>query len=184
MATMRGRAEFSRYMAELEKKLTRLARGAGRAGGDVIADEARRRSVSGVVAQHVKVRTKRDGERVIVRVGVPRGKSKDERWAYSLGRWQEWGTRPHFISVGDEQRGGLGIRRINTKVNEADGNGSLVISGKFVGPTVFHPGAEPHPFLRTSRENKFREAITAGQGYINARIRDNGGPPLDDEDEA
>jgi len=164
MASATGRAAASAYMAKLPDQLTRLLQGAGRAGGRVIADEAKHRSRSDEVADAIVVRTKSKDDRIVVRVTVKPG------WAYSLALWGEYGTSPHFISVADEQRQGLGIQRINAKVLEADGDGSLVIGGKFVGKTVFHPGAQAHPFLRPALDTKEAEAVKAAQAYINARV--------------
>lgn len=164
MATATGRAEVSAYIGGLEAQLTTLLRGAGRAGGGVIADEAKLRTRSDEVRDGIILRTKTEDDRIVVRVTIKLG------WAYSRALWEEYGTSPHFISVGDEQRGGQGLQRINAKVKEAKGDGSLVIGGKFVGRTVFHPGTAPHPFLRTSLDVKEREAIAAAQRYINARI--------------
>jgi hypothetical protein len=176
MATATGRAEVSAYMASLEAKLTRLLRGAARAGGGVIAVEAKLRTASDEVRDGIILRTKSEDGRIVVRVTVKQG------WAYSRALWEEYGTSPHFISVGDEQRAGMGLRRINDRVKEADGDGSLVIGGKFVGPTVFHPGTAPHPFLRTSLDVRERDAIAEAQRYINARVSRAGIRDNDDGD--
>jgi HK97 gp10 family phage protein len=178
MATATGRSEASAYIASLPEQLTRLLQGAARAGGRVIADEAKSRSVSDEVADAVVIRTKNDDHRVVVRVTIKPG------WTYSRALWLEYGTSPHFISVDDEQRQALGIRRINAKVKEADGDGSLVIGGKFVGKTLFHPGARPHPFLRPALDTKEAEAVTAMQSYINARVSRAGIALTDDGDGA
>ena len=94
---------------------------------------------------------------------------------------KETGTAPHFIRVDDSQRRGMGINRINKSVKE----GSLVINGKFVGATVHHPGARPHPFLRPALDMKEGEAIAAAQAYIDARITPSGitGDSSGDEDQ-
>jgi len=168
MATMTGRSAVSSYMAKLPEQLTRVLQGAGRAGGKVIADEVKVRAPAEEVAEAVIIRSRTQDHRIVVRVTIKPG------WAYSLALWGEYGTSPHFISVDDEQRGGLGIRRINAKVREADGNGSLVIAGQFVGKTVFHPGAGQHPFLRPSLDTKQTEAVKAAQAYINARVSRSG----------
>jgi hypothetical protein len=175
---MTGRSATSSYMAALPDQITRLLKGAGRAGGRVIADEAKNRSQSEEVADAIVMRSKTKDDRIVVRVTVKPG------WTYSLALWQEYGTSPHFISVTDEQRQGLGIRRINTKVSEAGGNGSLVIGGKFVGKTVFHPGAQAHPFLRPALDTKETEAIKTAQTYINARVLRGGISNIDQDDDA
>lgn len=164
MATATGRSEASAYIGKIPQQLTRLLAGAGRAGGRVIADEAKANAQSSDVAEAIVVRSKSADGRVVVRVTVKPG------WTYSLALWGEYGTSPHFISVQENQRQGLGIQRINQRVGEAGGDGSLVIGGKFVGATVFHPGARPHPFLRPALDIKKGEAVKAAQAYINARV--------------
>lgn len=164
MVTVRGRSEVSAYLAALPEQITKVLRGAGRAGGKVIADEAKDRSSSDAVANDVVVRTKNADGRIVVTVTVKPGYS----WFRAL--WLEFGTDPHFIRVDDTQRKGRGIGRINQQVRDARGDGSLVIGGKFVGDTVWHPGARPHPFLRPALDIKEADAIAAAQAYINARV--------------
>jgi len=89
---------------------------------------------------------------------------------YNLPLWLEYGTAPHLISVDDSQRQGLSVRRVNDRVNA----GSLVINGNFVGTTVHHPGARPHPFMRPALDTKEGEARAAAQSYINSRISRSG----------
>jgi hypothetical protein len=161
MVTTRGKSDVQRFMAGLpEQIVSKLLVGAGRAGGKVIADEAKERTTSQDVADNIVVRTKRDGDRIIVRITVKKG------FALSVGNWLEWGTSAHFISVDASQRGGKSVRRIN----ELGDHQSLMINGKFVGETVYHPGARPHPFLRPALDLKEGEAISMAQSYINARI--------------
>lgn len=164
MASVRGKEGVKSYFARLPTQLTDVLRGAGRAGGRVIAQEAKDRSASQDVAGDVVVKTKVDEGRIVVTVTVKPGFN----WFRAL--WLEYGTDPHFISVDDSQRGGQGIRRINQQVRAAGGDASLVIGGQFVGKTVWHPGARPMPFLRPALDIKEAEAIRAAQAHINARI--------------
>lgn len=168
MATTRGRTEVSAYMAKLPVQLTRVLRGAGRAAGKVIAEEAALRSQSSEVAEAIILRSRTKDERIIVRVTVKAG------WTYALALWGEYGTSAHFISVREDQRQGMSIRRINQQVRRAGGDGSLVIAGHFVGETVFHPGAQPHPFFRPALDTKKGEAVQAAQDYINSRVSRSG----------
>lgn len=165
MPTVKGREEVRAFLRSIPEALEKkVLRGAARAGGRVIAEEAKQRSVSSEVSDAVKVSTRQtEPGRVVAKVQV-KGDG-----AY-IAPWLEYGTNPHFISVADDQRGGRGIKRINSQVKAADGNGSLVIGGKFVGATVFHPGARPYPFLRPALDAKEAEAIAAAQGYINTRL--------------
>lgn len=168
MPTVSGKSEVAAYMGALPEQIAKMMRGAARVGGKVIAEEAKARSESDEVRDAVIVRTKLDGVRATVTVTIESG------WAMARAIWLEYGTSPHFISVDDSQRGGLGIGRINQRVKEANGDGSLVINGKFVGSTVWHPGARPHPFLRPALDTKQGDAIKAAQKYIDARVSRSG----------
>ncbi|MDF0540787.1 HK97 gp10 family phage protein [Sphingobium sp. H39-3-25] len=147
---------IARIPADVEK---RLLRGAARAGANVIADEARDRSISDEVTAAIKVSTSIKDGQVVGRVQV-KGKG-----AY-IAPWLEYGTAPHFISVDDSQRGGMSVRKVNSSIDP----GSLMIGGKFVGKTVHHPGARPNPFLRVSLDMKEQEAFAAAGRYIAARV--------------
>lgn len=165
MPVVRGKAAVRRFMGQLPSEIeNKLLRGAARAAANVVAVEARDRSVSSEVSAAIKVRTAREDVLVIAKVQV-RGPG-----AY-IAPWLEYGTAPHFISVDDSQRGGMSVRRINKLEKE---HGSLVIGGKFVGRTVWHPGAEAHPFLRVSLDLKEGEARAAAQRYINSRVGPSG----------
>lgn len=165
MATSRGGADVRRFMqqlpAELEKK---VLRGAARAGGKIILEEAKDRSISGDVDEALVLRSKAEAGRITVKITVRKG------WGRAIANWLEHGTDPHFISVREDQRGGMGIGRINKLTKD----GSLVIGGQYVGETVFHPGAQAHPFLRPALDIKGADAIAAAQAYINARVTRSG----------
>jgi hypothetical protein len=179
MVKVRGKSEVRAYMAGLPAQITSVLRGAARAGGKVIAEEAKARVVSQEVADDIVIRSRMDDSRIVVTITVKKG------FSWSIGLWLEQGTDAHFITVDDRQRGGRGIRRINQQVRAAGGDGSLVIGGQFVGTTVWHPGAQPHPFLRPALDVKEGEAIRAAQSYINARIAKGRiiGRPEDDHDD-
>lgn len=169
MPQVRGRAEIRQFIASLPDQIERkLLPGAARAAGKVIAEEAKERAISSVVADAIIVRTKRADHRVAVKVTVKPG------WPYSVGNWLEWGTSQHFITVDASQRDGRSVRRINELASAPGSNHSLVINGQFVGDTVLHPGARPHPFLRPALDLKERDAIAAAQAYINSRISRHG----------
>jgi hypothetical protein len=174
MPIVRGREEVKRFLDSLPKQIEdKLLRGAGRAGANVVADEARLRSISPEVtaAIGVKVSTKDGTILAKVRVKGP--------GAY-IAPWLEYGTDPHFISVSADQRNGMTVGRINRVDKAARRAGtpepgrSLKIGGSFVGGTVHHPGAQAHPFLRPALDTKEAEAIAAAQSYINARVKPSG----------
>ncbi|WP_225871465.1 HK97 gp10 family phage protein [Qipengyuania atrilutea] len=176
MAPMKGREQVRQYFASLPDKLeTKILRGAAKAGGSVIKDEAKLRTQSDQVRDDLRMRTRAKDGKVRVTIDVKPG------FGRSIANWEEYGTDPHFIRVADEQRQGLSVR----KVNERTKDGSLVINGNFVSGTVFHPGAAAHPFLRPSLDLKGAEAIAEAQGYINAKLASTGlnGPdiPVDEE---
>lgn len=178
MPKVRGKSEVKTFTAGLPAQIeSKLLRGAARAAANVVADEARSRSESHEVAGAIKVATKLEETRVIAKVQV-KGPG-----AY-IAPWLEYGTDPHFISVDASQREGRTVNRINRLAKEDGSSHSLVINGKFVGTTVLHPGARPHPFLRPALDAKEGEAIAAAQGYINARVGKSGirsaGPESDD----
>lgn len=161
MVKVRGREEVRRYLAQLPKEIeTKLLRGAGRAGGKVLADDARERAAAKETRDDIVLKTSSRGGRIVVTVTVRAG------WGYSLGVWQEWGTEPHFIRVAEDQRQGRSVGRINQLAK----TGSLVIGGQFVGDIVYHPGARPSPFLRPALDLRGADAIAAAQAYINSRI--------------
>jgi len=165
MASARGRSEVKRYMAALPGALTRnVLRPAARAGGKVIADEARDRVTSEEVRDDIVVRSRAEGTQITVTVTVRPGFSR------SIGTWLEYGTSAHFISVDDSQSGGRSVARINQLARE----GSLVIGGQFVGATVLHPGAKPYPFLRPALDAKAAVAIAATQDAVDAKLRRSG----------
>lgn len=164
MASVKGRNEVRQFIAAVPEQIEKVLRGAGRAAARVIADEARERCISAQVRDDIKVKTKvEDGVSIIAKV-VVQGKSS------FIAPWLEYGTAPHFISVDDSQRGGLSVRKVNEKLK----GGSLVIGGAYVGSTVFHPGATPHPFMRPALDTKEAEARAAAQNFINARVSRSG----------
>jgi hypothetical protein len=178
MATRRGGSRAAQKIRELpEAFLQRVLPQAGRKGGEVIADDAKqrlggKRAESGagkvLIADSIKVHVKRKGSTIRVRIELVGS------GAY-VGRWLEYGTDPHFISVDRDFAGGRTARRINVldkKATEAgqDGPGrSLFINGKAVGTTVHHPGARPEPFLGPALHNRESDAIAAMQTYVLSR---------------
>ncbi|MEG3089503.1 HK97 gp10 family phage protein [Sphingomonas sp. PB4P5] len=151
-------------MAGIPSQMKKVLRGAGRAGAKVVEDEMKVRSISQDVDEAIVTKTKGDDTRIVVKITIKPG------WARSVATWLEYGTDPHFISVDDSQRDGMTVKR----VNEQTKTGSLVIGGKFVGATVFHPGARAHPFMRVSLDVKEAEAVAAARSYINARVTRSG----------
>lgn len=166
MPKVRGRAAVKRFLTGLPAEIqNKVLRGAARAAADVVADEAKLRAPAEETREAITTRSKAEPGRITVVVTVKPG------FGRSLGYWSEYGTSPHFISVDDGQRGGRGIGRINQQLKDNGGDASLVIGDRFVGSTIFHPGAQAHPFLRPALDLKRSEAIAAAQSHINSRIR-------------
>lgn len=164
MPTVKGKSGVARFFEQLPGEIERkLLRGAGRAAANVIAAEAKGRSISSEVRGAIKVKVEAIERRIAAKIQVK------GRGAY-LGPWLEYGTAPHLISVDASQSGGRSAARINRLAKDGEANHSLVIGGKFVGSTVLHPGARPYPFLRPALDVKAGEAIAAAQGYINSRV--------------
>lgn len=166
MATLKGRERVRRFLrVEVPEALDgNILRGAAREAGRVLAEEARERTTSDAVRGAIVVQPRHSEGTAKVVVTVK------GRWASSLAKWLEYGTSGHFISIDAAQRGGRGLLRINQQIREAGGDRSLVIAGQFVGTTVWHPGARPHPFLRPALDLKEAEAIGAAQKYVRARL--------------
>lgn len=183
MATMKGQADFKRYMQSIPADLeTKILRGAAKAAGNVIMDEAKLQTRSEDVREGLRMRTAAKDGVMRVTIDIKPG------WARSLAIWEEYSTQGHFISVDDSQRNGMSVNRINRTDKAAREAGkigsqeSLVIGGEFVGKTVWHPGASANPFLRPSLDLKGDEAIAAAQNHINIRISQEGfGPPVSED---
>lgn len=170
MATSRGGADVRRFIAQLPKQIeTKVLRGAAKAAANVVAEEAKRRlgnrraetadGTSVLIADAIKVVSRQVPGAIVAKVQL-KGPG-----AY-VGRWLEYGTAPHLISVQDSAREGRSVNRINKLARE----GSLVIGNQFVGASVWHKGAREVPFMRVSLDLREREAFAAAQSYINSRV--------------
>jgi hypothetical protein len=142
-----------------------VLRGASRAGANVFAEYVEENTSSDDVRKALRRRTKEEDGQVRTTIDLKPG------WGRTVGNWMEYGTEAHFISVDASQRGGRSVGRINQQLREEGGNQSLVIGGKFVGATVWHPGARPFPVFRPARDLRAAEAKAAAQAYIKTRIK-------------
>ncbi|MEH3103437.1 MAG: HK97 gp10 family phage protein [Sphingomonas phyllosphaerae] len=170
--TVKGLDQVQRYIRNAPTRIARVLNGAGRIAGKVVAEEAQDRAPSDEV--EVIVVAKGTDGRIRVRIDVKKG------WGRSLAIWAEYGTIGHYISVDMERSGGRTARRVNTLAKD----GVLVINGKPVGKTVWHPGAKQEPFMRPALDVKRTEAIRAGQAYIDEQVRKGAlaGRPIDEVD--
>lgn len=88
-------------------------------------------------------------------------------------KFVEYGTRPHLISVNAEERGvnrRTGKALSMTTVNRR----ALQIGQNFVGASVQHPGAKPHPFMRPAADEGFAQAIQAAEKKLRQRLTKQG----------
>lgn len=171
-----GLDDVQRYIQGAPDRIKRILRGAGRAGGRVIATEAKAEAPADETREAIFTKAEMRGDHIRVTVDVRKG------WGRSLAIWAEYGTVGHYISVDASQSGGRTTRR----VNELAKTGTLVINGKPVGSTVWHPGARQAPFLRPALDLKLQDALRAAQAYINEQVRNGamvGGPIDGDDDE-
>lgn len=175
MASRRSGRTSGRQLKDLpELFLERILPGAGRAGGQVVADAAKQllggkrvdtaNGGSALIADALKIRIRRDGT-------VIRGKITMEGPGSSVGRWLEYGTAPHFISV-TNVRLGLTASRANRRLKDGDAglHASLFINGKPVGQTVWHKGADKSPFLRPAYDANMDAIVPAMLAYMAKRI--------------
>lgn len=172
MPILKGREAMQRRRNEVPDKLRKILRGAARAGATVIADDAKQRVASDAVREGVIIgRSKEVDDRITVKITVKDG------WPRALGTWLEYGTSAHFISVDPNFAEGRTAARVNKLDTDAAKEGrsgpgaTLVINGKPVGATVFHPGTSAEPWLRTARDVKARDAMHAAQEYITTRVK-------------
>jgi hypothetical protein len=164
-AFLKGLPAVRSKMRRIPDQMRSVLRGASRAGANVFAEYVEENTPSDDVRKAVRRRTTEDDGQVRTTVDLKPG------WGRTVGNWMEYGTEAHFISVDASQRGGRSVGRINQLVRAEGGNQSLVIGGQFVGATVWHPGARPHPVFRPARDLRATEAKAAAQAYINAKVK-------------
>ncbi len=176
--TVLGLAELAKFLSSLAPKLEKsIMRGAMRAGGVVImrSAESKVHSITGGLVRGFTVGTSARRGVVKARVRVKGPKNKP-----NLPIWVEYGTRPHLISVSDQDRrvsdGGGGTTLVSmTTINRWERiKRALMIGNRFVGPVVKHPGARPHPFLRPSLDQAAGAAVVAAGEYIKKRLTKEG----------
>jgi len=177
-ANIRGLADISQFLSSLPANLERnVLRTALKAGAEVIAEGAREECRSREVRATIGTTSRSEA-------GLVTAKVQTKGDGAFKAPWLENGTDPHFISVDEEQSGGKTVRRINVLTKKAGGH-SLVIGGTFVGGTVFHPGAQPYPFMRPAADTRAAAAITAIGDHIARKMTKAGietAPPSEPEE--
>ncbi len=170
---VKGLAELQKFLDQLPVKIEKnIMRGALRAGMNAVKPVAQDKvnRVSGLLARGLKVSTNSKS-------GTVWSSLKARGQHGYIARFVEYGTKPHFISVPEAERPvnlrlsakrGEVVRASMTTVNRAIR--SLRIAGTFVGPTVFHPGATPRPFMRPALDQQANAAVVAAAEYIKNRL--------------
>jgi len=157
-----------------------IMRGALRAGCNVIKEAAKANvpvampgstkfgATMGALRASIRVSAKIDSRNGVVMGTVKAG---DKRGVFYAG-WVEFGTKPHYISVPMSERGTYTTRRgrVKTYSMTTINKNVLMIGGNFVGPTVHHPGASPHPYMRPAMDSQAQNAVMAAGEYIKKRL--------------
>lgn len=189
---VRGLAQLNKLLQELPVKLERnVVRGALRAGAMVIQKQAKANAPVGKPpgrsarlyglypgalrdSIRVSVRTSRGTVIASVKAG---GKIKKSGVVVFHAGWVEFGTKPHLISVAENERPiNLGLTSklgVLTRVSMTTINRrirSLLIGSNFVGPTVSHPGATARPYLRPALDTQATNAVIAAAEYMKKRL--------------
>lgn len=150
-----GMEEILKNMKGFPVKLQNRIMATGlRAGGRVImADIARRAPKKrGNLAKTIR---QRKAPRRLSRGGISMVIGVGARYAHLV----EFGTAPHVITPrAFKDRMSSALRVIRSGGSSEDAQ-ALLIRGRFVGGTVHHPGAAPHPFVRPAFEARAHEAI-------------------------
>lgn len=170
---LKGGPELLALIDMLPDQLVRkVLRGGLRAGAVVIANQAKVnvRYMTGKLRRAIKVKTGTEA-------GQPRAWVKLSGPHAYIGTFVEYGVRPHFIRVREQdkpfvRRRSIGVRRASmTTVNRMVRAGSLVIGGHFVGPVVHHPGSGEHPFMRPALDQRADDAVNTMGRYVAARLK-------------
>lgn len=152
---VKGFDELDRYLEQLPVKLQKnIMRGAMRAGGVVVANEAKATVsvASGLLRDGIKVSTGAKGTVVHAKVKVT-GKHA------FLARWVEYGTAAHYI---------------------LPKNAKVIFFGGIFAEKIQHPGASARPFMRPALDRKAMEAVMAVGQTIRRRLTRSGLETADD----
>lgn len=155
---------------KIQKNIQRTAL---RAGAAVYLEEVKQRIPvsSGQLRASARVTSRVQGATVSASVKV----GNFVAWYAHL---VEFGTRPHYISVGDEDRGrGRGIGRRGSAARRETlaslstvNRRALRIGANFVGPSVHHPGTRARPFMRPAADAGFSPAVQAYTKKLRERM--------------
>lgn len=165
---VKGLADLQKFLnalpAEIEAK---LMRGALREAAKVVLEEAKRQAPkeSGEMAEGLAISTSSKRGTVMAKI-----KAKGKHGF--LAPFIEFGTKPHFIKVREEDRptNRPGRFRRGQPVSMRTLNrNALKIGQSFVG-AVHHPGTKPRPFMRPALDAKAGAAVMAAGNYLKKRL--------------
>lgn len=170
---VKGLDQLQAFLNTLPVKIERnILRGSLRAGMKVVQPVAAANCPSREVADALKIVTRAKGGTVVAAI---QAKHAANDVPDNLAIWLEYGTAPHFISVQENEKPinyrltgkrGYLVRASMTTVNR----NVLKIGANFVGPTVHHPGAKPHPWLRPALDAQATPAVVASAEYMKKRL--------------
>jgi HK97 gp10 family phage protein len=179
-APVKGLEAFNRTMDEFPDKFLRnVARGGFRAGMKPVLETSQQNApvLTGALRDSLHIRTDVSGTEVV-------GMVRTRDWR---AKFAEFGTRPHLISVREEEkpvnwrrssRLGRLVRVSMTTINRI----ALKIGNRFVGRTVNHPGAQARPFLRPALDSRAQDALAAASEYMRNRLATREGLDTPDDD--
>jgi HK97 gp10 family phage protein len=168
---VKGLAELQKKLDEIPAKIEgNVMRGAMRYAMKPVKDvaELNIQSDTGELAAGLKIYT-------ILKNGVVKSVLAARGSEGYRAMWLEFGTKPHFIKVQEEEKKfnirrsaklGVLVRESMTTINRR----ALQIGSNFVGPVVHHPGAKPHPFLRPALDSEAQNCVLRAGEYIKARL--------------
>lgn len=142
-----GLADLHKALQELPGKIeANVVRGGLRAGGNVLAEEARRQTPigSGDLRESIRVSLRLRKAEGKIQAFVKAGNKK--AWYANL---VEFGTARHFIKPKNRK--------------------SLFFAG-LAREVIDHPGAKKKPFMRPALDSKAQSAMDAMAAYIRARL--------------
>ena len=169
--TIIGGRQLLDALQQLPVKIERnVMRAALRAGANVIRNEARDNVPVRLGALRKSIRVSTGSKNGRVWATIKAGSKEAYYW-----RWVEFGTKPHLIKVQEDEK------PINSRLTAKRGQltrvsmrtinrNALKIGSNFVGPTVSHPGAQPHPFMRPALDAKGNAAVDAVVAKIAERL--------------
>lgn len=168
---VKGLEDLQKALDQLPAKLeANVMRGALRYAMKPVKDKAAINidSKSGELAKGLRIYTR-------IKNGVVKSVLATRGMSGYKALWVEYGTRPHLISVQEDEKKinyrrsvklGKLVRESMTTINRR----SLEIGRNFVGPVVEHPGAKPKPFLRPALDSEGQNVVLRAADYIRARL--------------